>query len=382
MLLLENDFVEKRAASPGGGGGPRAPARIPAKPTRQTADAPTQTWVGEGWPGAGAEKASGAEGAGRQVTGAMGEELEGRLQAACASARWARSCARRAREGGFDESRPSSGPALIAAARAAWWEDTGVLGWLEAFRGHPRIGDLENLKARFGAAGAAQAAGEQGGAVEAATEEGLEALREENLAYEEKFGHVFLICASGKSASEILSALRERLGNTPERELMNAAVEQMKITELRLARDFPHVIVPSGSARSSSAERRAEQLKAHLRSPVTTHVLDIGAGRPAQGVAVSLERRCDGSRDAWERLASGRTNADGRVGDLLPPGGHMDAGTYRITFGTEAYAAATGRDTFYPHVPIVWQIAPGQEQQHFHVPLTFSPFGYSTYRGS
>jgi len=73
---------------------------------------------------------------------------------------------------------------------------------------------------------------------------------------------------------------------------------------------------------------------------------------------------------------------DGRVGDLLPPGGHMDAGTYRITFGTEAYAAATGRDTFYPHVPIVWQIAPGQEQQHFHVPLTFSPFGYSTYRGS
>ena len=111
-------------------------------------------------------------------------------------------------------------------------------------------------------------------------------------------------------------------------------------------------------------------------------MLDIGAGRPAQGVAVSLERRCEGSRDAWERLASGRTNADGRVGDLLPPGGHMDAGTYRITFGTQAYAAATGRDTFYPHVPIVWQIAPGQEQQHFHVPLTFSPFGYSTYRGS
>ena len=308
----------------------------------------------------------------------MAEGLEGRLQGACASARWAAACARRAREAGF-EARPA-GPSLIAAARASWWEDTGVPGWLEAFAAHPRIGDLDNLKARYGAAGAAQAAGEQGGAVEAASEGILLALREKNLAYEEKFGHVFLICASGKSAAEMLQALEERLGNTAQQELMNAAVQQMKITELRLAKEFPDLF--PATAAQSAAERRAGQLQAHLRSPVTTHVLDIGAGRPAQGVAVSLERRCEGSRDAWERLAAGHTNGDGRVGDLLPPGGHMDAGTYRITFGTEPYAAATGRETFYPHVPIVWQIAPGQEAQHFHVPLTFSPFGYSTYRGS
>ena len=306
----------------------------------------------------------------------MAEGLEARLRGACASPRWARACVQRARVGGF-EAHPS-GLALVAAARAAWWEDTGVPGWLEAFAGHPRIGDLENLKARFGAEDTAQAAGEQGGAVEAASETTLVALREKNVAYEEKFGHVFLICASGKSAGEMLQALEERLGNTVEQELMNAAVQQMKITELRIARDFPEFF----TSVQSTAERRAVQLKAHLRSPVTTHVLDIGAGRPAENVAVSLERRCDGSRDAWERLASGHTNADGRVGDLLPPGGHMDAGTYRITFGTQTYATSTGRDTFYPYVPIVWQIVPGQESQRFHVPLTFSPFGYSTYRGS
>ena len=142
------------------------------------------------------------------------------------------------------------------------------------------------------------------------------------------------------------------------------------------------VLAPSACGCAMHLGRAAEQLKAHLRSPVTTHVLDIGAGRPAQGVAVSLERRCEGSRDAWERLASGCTNADGRVGDLLPPGGHMDAGTYRITFATQAYAAATGRDQGSCREAARTWIAPGQEQQHFHVPLTFSPFGYSTYRGS
>ena len=66
-----------------------------------------------------------------------------------------------------------------------------------------------------------------------------------------------------------------------------------------------------------------------LRSPITTHVLDTSVGRPAAGVAVSLARRCPGSGQAWAETASGVTNRDGRVGDLLPPSDSVEPGLYR-----------------------------------------------------
>lgn len=111
-------------------------------------------------------------------------------------------------------------------------------------------------------------------------------------------------------------------------------------------------------------------------SPITTHVLDTSIGKPAAGVAVELEIRRD---EDWVRLASGATNADGRVADLLAHGS-LQAGTYRITFRTRAYFEGRGQKTFYPHVKIAFDIdAP---EQHYHVPLLISPFGYSTYRGS
>ena len=111
-----------------------------------------------------------------------------------------------------------------------------------------------------------------------------------------------------------------------------------------------------------------------MRSPITTHVLDTALGKPAAGVALVLERV-----DGPSVLARGVTDADGRVADLLAPGS-LEAGTYRITFDTAAYFAATGRQSFYPSVSVVFEIR--DPAQHYHVPLLLSPFGYSTYRGS
>jgi 5-hydroxyisourate hydrolase len=107
---------------------------------------------------------------------------------------------------------------------------------------------------------------------------------------------------------------------------------------------------------------------------ITTHVLDTAAGRPAAGVGVVLERAGDGG---WEALGRGATDADGRIGDLL--GGPATGGRFRLTFDTAGHFAAAGARGFYPEVSVVFEVA-GDE--HVHVPLLLSPFGYTTYRGS
>ncbi len=112
------------------------------------------------------------------------------------------------------------------------------------------------------------------------------------------------------------------------------------------------------------------------KSPLTTHVLDIAAGRPARGIRVTLERERGG---AFTEVASGITNDDGRVADLLASDA-LEAGTYRMTFHVADYFAASGVRGFYPHVPVVFTVE--RPSEHHHVPLLLSPFGYSTYRGS
>ncbi len=107
--------------------------------------------------------------------------------------------------------------------------------WLEAFAGHPKIGqDIDSLKVKFKNT-ADWSAGEQAG-VDSASEEVLQQLSEGNRAYEEKFGYIFIVCATGKSAAEMLALLQERMGNTPEKELLIAMAEQEKITRIRLER--------------------------------------------------------------------------------------------------------------------------------------------------
>jgi 5-hydroxyisourate hydrolase len=107
-------------------------------------------------------------------------------------------------------------------------------------------------------------------------------------------------------------------------------------------------------------------------SGISTHVLDTARGRPAAGVPVVLERAVGSD---WEPAGRGATDADGRASDLLSsiPG----AGRYRLTFDTGAYFGEAG---FYPEVSVTFVVTDGEE--HYHVPLLLSPFGYSTYRGS
>jgi 2-oxo-4-hydroxy-4-carboxy-5-ureidoimidazoline decarboxylase len=103
---------------------------------------------------------------------------------------------------------------------------------LEAFAHHPRIGDAAALREKF-AATRAWAGEEQSGAADAA-DEVMEALVAGNRAYESRFGYIFIVYATGKSAAEMLALLQARIDNTPERELEIAWEEQMKITRLRL----------------------------------------------------------------------------------------------------------------------------------------------------
>ncbi len=113
-------------------------------------------------------------------------------------------------------------------------------------------------------------------------------------------------------------------------------------------------------------------------SPITTHVLDIARGRPAQGIAVRLE--IARGPELWTELARGVTDADGRIGEFNPPLAALEIGVYRLRFETGAYFNATGTIAFYPEVHVVVRI--DQPARHHHIPLLLSPFGYSTYRGS
>lgn len=107
---------------------------------------------------------------------------------------------------------------------------------------------------------------------------------------------------------------------------------------------------------------------------LSTHVLDAVTGRPAAGVRVALARRAQG---AWTELATGTTDNDGRVRDLVPDG--LTDGDHRLVFDTAAWFAATGTTGFYPEVAVVFTVS---EDRHLHVPLLLSPYAYSTYRGS
>ena len=125
----------------------------------------------------------------------------------------------------------ASHDALMATARDEWF-GLQRSDWLEAFGHHPKIGDRDSLRQRF-ARTAHLSEREQAG-VDGASEDVLEALAAGNREYERRFGYIFIVCASGKPADAMLELLRRRLTNPPDVEILVAAGEQAKITELRL----------------------------------------------------------------------------------------------------------------------------------------------------
>jgi len=120
----------------------------------------------------------------------------------------------------------------LYAAADAIWDSLTETDWREAFAHHPKIGDMDALREKF-ASTAAWAAGEQG-AVQQASEATLQGLKAGNEAYERHFGYIFIVCATGKSAGEMLALLQARLLHSPAQEIHVAMAEQAKITRLRL----------------------------------------------------------------------------------------------------------------------------------------------------
>ena len=166
-----------------------------------------------------------------------------------------------------------------------------------------------------------------------------------------RFGYIFMVCATGKSAAEMLVMLETRLSNEPGDELRIAAEEQRKITGLQ--------------ARKADRERM-----------ITTHVLDTARGGPAVGLGVILEMH---HASEWSPIGRTTTDAQGRVTTFsdVPLGHrHLPAdlrhrrlsprpGNHRAVFSGGAGSCSASRDA----------------DAHHHVPLLLSPFGYSTYRG-
>jgi len=141
----------------------------------------------------------------------------------CGSAAWAREVSRR---------RPfASFAGLLEAADEIWW-GLDPVDWMEAFRAHPQIGQRRSAT-HTSTQAQAWSAHEQSGMSRAGVGVTID-LEEANQEYLAKFGHIFIVCASGKSADEMLALLRSRLPNLPEQEIRVAAEEQNKITRLRL----------------------------------------------------------------------------------------------------------------------------------------------------
>ena len=151
------------------------------------------------------------------------DEATKTLLQCCGSERWAQQ---------VTAGRPYANlEALITRANEIWWS-LQPSDWLEAFRSHPKIGEKKTAEPVSNQS--REWSGQEQAGVRSAAPETVDLLATLNRAYEEKFGFIFIICATGKTSEEMLSALRERLENDAAHELTTAAEEQGKITELRL----------------------------------------------------------------------------------------------------------------------------------------------------
>lgn len=112
-------------------------------------------------------------------------------------------------------------------------------------------------------------------------------------------------------------------------------------------------------------------------NPLSVHVLNLQDGLPSPEVKVTLEKQ-DGN--AWNLLNSGATNEQGRITALYPEGKTLEKGVYRVTFKTGEWFSKHQSATFFPEVPVIFEV--DGTVPHYHIPLLLSPYGYSTYRGN
>lgn len=134
------------------------------------------------------------------------------------------------------QARPFADNKAIVKQADLAWQKLDEADYLEAFEGHPKIGDVSSLRAKY--ANTKELAGNEQGLVKEAADDVLEVLSQGNSDYEDKFGFIFIVCATGKSAKEMSDLLQARLPNNKAQELVNAAEEQRKIFQLRIDKAF------------------------------------------------------------------------------------------------------------------------------------------------
>jgi 2-oxo-4-hydroxy-4-carboxy-5-ureidoimidazoline decarboxylase len=183
-----------------------------------------------------------------------------------------------------------------------------------------------------------------------------------NAAYQDKFGFPFIICVRRHTLASVLRSFEKRLARDRAAELVAAVEEIARVSRLRLAARVENHALPG------------------IAGMLTTHVLDAAHGRPAPAVRVELfETSANGSH----AIAQAVTNGDGRTRPLLE-GTPLRIGTYELRFHVGDYFRAIGaavNDTpFLDVVPIAFGI--GEAEGHYHVPISITPWAYSTYRGS
>ncbi len=184
-----------------------------------------------------------------------------------------------------------------------------------------------------------------------------------NLAYREKFGFPFILCISRHSRASALREFETRLKNDRQTELRLALSEIGRITRLRMA------------------ARIADHGVLGLTGVLSTHVLDTANGRPAEGVQVQLyEVQDDGAR---RLLVEATTDTRGRTAEPLLSGMPLRIATYELVFHVGDYFMKAGNIKgdwpFLDVIPVRFNIK--DPEGNYHVPLTATPWSYSTYRG-
>lgn len=184
-----------------------------------------------------------------------------------------------------------------------------------------------------------------------------------NAAYRQRFDMPFVVCVRRHTKGSILRQFEQRLDRARGAEIGVAIEEIARIAALRLVQ----TLEPDGSL--------------PVAGRLSTHVLDTHAGRPAQGIAVTLVELGDGPE---RMVASAVTNRDGRSDAPLIAGRPVPIGTYELRFAVGAYFARSGASVadppFLDVVPVRFAVA--EPEGHYHVPLLVTPWSYSTYRGS
>ncbi len=110
---------------------------------------------------------------------------------------------------------------------------------------------------------------------------------------------------------------------------------------------------------------------------LSSHILDITTGKPAANVQIILSRMDE--KKNWIVVEEKQTDSNGRIKDFLKQTGKSNAGIYKLTFHTAPYFKSLGQKSFYPFIEVVFELT---DNEHYHVPITLSPYGYATYRGS